>query len=302
MSFMRNPLHDPDTIARLRPYKDLFNRLRGFGPYRPEATPSEQIARMNGKGVFLISFGRSGTTVFRDFISSHPDAVSFGEVLNEEAFHSFFNAREMRGRGRPARMQGEFYRFMRRKLAGVAPRRGIFDMKIESLHLIEGNWRLPGQDFVLFDALCAAGAPVIMMERRDQVARHLSLEIAERRGRFHSFQGGAEIEPFTLDIAKMQAAIAVIDAQHRRLKQIFTGHSRFLHVVYEDMFDAPDENGARRFRADLAVRCGALMDADPAGFRAEPRLERVGGSGAMRYIANADEVEACRARLLAERS
>ena len=88
---MRKLLYHPAVINRLRPYKPLYNKYFGKGPRKElYVDPVEALSGLGNRGVFLFSFGRCGTTVFCDFLNTHDQVASLGEVLNEEAFHSYF--------------------------------------------------------------------------------------------------------------------------------------------------------------------------------------------------------------------
>ena len=296
---MSRLLHSPEIRRRLRPlrpaYDAVFRRTKDLSR---SPAPAERIAAMAGRGVFLFAFGRCGTTVFADYLASHPRVTSFGEVLNEDSYHSFFQAFS---RGalrwwafRPSLMQAEFYRFAGKLVARAGGDSCLFDLKIEALHLIEGNWRIPGPEFAIFEALQGSDAPVILLERRDLVARHVSGQIARRRGQYHSYHAGREIAPFAIDIDAMEAMNAAIRAQTAHIRARFADHPRFAALTYEDLFE-PDGAGGRRFAADLGPRMAALLGVEDR-FDPVPRLSKVTGADTAELITNAAAVEAARAR------
>lgn len=300
---MTGLLHDPAIRARLRGLRPLYNRVfRRRKDLTRLPAPAEAIAAMDGRGVFLFAFGRCGTTVFAEFLTSHPQVVTFGEVLNEDSYHSYFqdlSRRVLRWWSfRPGLMRAEFYPYLLRLVRGAPDTRCLFDLKLEGLHLIEGNWRLPDQNFEIFDALQDSTAPVILVERRDLVARHVSGQIAARRGAYHSYHGarGAEIAPFAIDLPRLEADIATIRAQTALIRARFAGHPRFAAVAYEEMFEpVPGGDGETRFSPALAARMAALLDVPVDGFDTTPRLQKVTGSDDHDLIVNRDAVEALRA-------
>ncbi|MGF1445232.1 MAG: hypothetical protein ACFBRM_03425 [Pikeienuella sp.] len=292
---MKRLLQNPSVAARLRRFKPLYYRLTGRHGVGPGPDAAEMLRRLDGRGLFLFSFGRSGTTVFRNFAATHPQIEDFGEVLNEEAFHGVF--RRLGGRAvRPSVFRARFYAHLARLVARNPGCICLFDMKFESLHLIEGNWRLPGPDFEILHAVRESGAPAILIERRDAVGRHVSLQLAIRRNRFHSFEIGTEEapDPFEIDIPALEREIRVIRAQHARVRQIFAGAPRFLDLAYEEMF-VRAEDGAQRFSPEIGPALSRLLDID-ARFDPAPRLERVGATGRGDPVRNRSEVEAVRAR------
>lgn len=287
-------LHDPATVDRLRRLRARagrwLGRRRAVSPHdRPEAI----LRELGGRAVFMLSFGRSGTTVFGDFLASHPDILKMGEVLNEQTFRSFFRSRRwFFGSGLPSRVALNFYLFLRDKVRRHRRARLLFDMKFEMLHLADGNYRDPGYDFGFFDAVLQSGCPVILVERRDHVARYLSLETAVQQERFHSYQSGRADRGVTIDVARMARVVAATEAQVARVLERFAAYPKFLHVAYEDMF-LHDRDGASRFDPALAERLAALLGVDNR-FDAAPRLERLSGSAAADPILNRAEVEAWR--------
>ena len=160
-------LHDPATIDRLRRLRARFGRLLGRRREVPPDERPEAILRELGQSaIFMLSFGRSGTTVFGDFLASHPDIVKMGEVLNEQTFRSFYRSRRwFFGSGLPSRVAHNFYLFLRDRARANPRARLLFDMKFEMLHLADGNYRDPGFDFSFFDAVLQSDCPVILVEQ-----------------------------------------------------------------------------------------------------------------------------------------
>lgn len=302
---MTSLLHIPAVRERLRALRPYYNKLfRRKQNYANRPTPEAYLRQMEGRGVVLLCYGRSGSTVFADFLGTHPQVLTFGEVLGEESYYSYF---QWLSRGvlwlwplRPTQMQQEFYRFCAQLVRRKPGMRCLFDLKIESLHLIEGNWRMPGPDFDLFHQLKKAQVPVVLLTRKDLVARYTSGQIAERRGAFHSYQGAAsqEVAPFEIDVAAVKSQIAQINATHAVIRDIFAGQENFVELCYEDLF-VPDENspagsGHTRFADGLSAQMATLMGIDDQ-FDPIPRLQKVsGGKPHSEQITNWPEVAALR--------
>jgi hypothetical protein len=299
MKSLMHRTHVRHKLRRFRPlWESLFLRRIDLSG---EPTPRERILRMNGRGVFLFSFGRCGTTVFADFLATHPQVTTFGEVLNEESYYSFFRpfSRGLlrRHRVRPSLVEADFYRFAERLVRKAPNHHCLLDMKIESLHLIEGNWRIPGQDFKIFDALLESGAPVILLERRDLVARHVSGQLAQRRRKYHSYHTGTVVEPFAIDVKKMEADNAIIRTQTELIRSRFVDHPRFETLVYEDLFEPNEAGTATRFASGLSERMADFLGLTDM-FDNTPQLQRISSKEDAALITNVDEVNAARIRLL----
>lgn len=301
-------LHNPAIRARLRRMRPLYNTLyRRKRDYSARPEPEEWLRQMDGRGVFLLCYGRSGSTVFADFLAAHPDIVTFGEVLGEETYYSYF---QWLSRGvlwfwplRPTMMEREFYRFCAQLVKRQAGRRCLFDIKIESLHLIEGNWRMPGPDFHLFHHLRTAGTPVILLTRRDLVARYVSGQVAEKRGAYHSYHAsaGQGIDAFEIDIGAIRSQVAQIDATHQKIREIFAGHENFVELAYEDLFVPEATSGETRFAQDISAQMARLFGVADH-FDTTPRLQKVSGMGYADLIKNWEAVEAYRAEIMSSKT
>lgn len=300
---MKRLLHHPRAIRHLRPLKPLYRRLAGRAA--PAALTTGEaaglLARLGGRAVFLFAFGRSGSTVLCDFLGSHRHVVSLGEPLNESAFHSLFRTlgRGPGGGASPSAIQAGFYRYVARLVDRNPGMRCVFDLKLESLHVIEGNWRDPGPRFQVFDALAGSGCPVILLERRDLALRHLSAQLAVRRRRFHSFEPDAgAVEPFEIDTAALVGQARAQREQIACVREAFAGAPGFLHLCYEDLFAA--DGGGTRIAPGVVQAVAELLDVDADGFDPVPSLARLGADDPGRHVRNRAEFEACRRGLLAE--
>jgi hypothetical protein len=228
--------------------------------------------------------------------------ITLGEVLNEESFYSFyqdFNNRSLWFWSlRPTHMAHAFYDYMARMVKKNPGMRCLFDLKVEGLHLIEGNWRLPGPEFRIFAEVLKTDAPIILVERRDLVDRYVSGQVAEARQAYHSYHGAQDktVQPFAIDIEAMEANNAQVRMTVAYMKQRFAGHPRFEVVTYEEMFETDAETGNSVFRGALAERMATLLDVPVEGFDRVPQLQKVSGSRTKSLILNMDEVEAARAR------
>lgn len=304
---MASLLHNPairERLRRLRPYYNaLFRRQRNYDRL---PGPVDHLRDMNGRGVFLLCYGRSGSTVFADFLGTHPNVMTFGEVLGEESYYSYF---QWLSRGvlwfwplRPTLMAREFYRFCAARVRLQKGMHCLFDIKIESLHLIEGNWRMPGPDFHLFHHLRAADVPVILLTRKDLVARFVSGQVAERRGAYHSYHGssGKDVDPFAIDLDTIKAQVDQIEATYATIRNVFDGHDRFVELSYEDMFVPDGDSGNTRFADGLSAQMATCLGVDDR-FDSVPRLQKVsGGQGYQDTITNWAEIDAYRQTLLSK--
>ena len=233
--------------------------------------------------VVVVSFGRSGTTVFSEFLRTHPAVETRGELLNEYAYHSFFRSREgLRARlspGMASSIQSGVFAHMRRITSAAAPGKVVFDLKFESLHLADGNWRLPGPRFSIIDRSIEAGASVVMVVRRSQVDRVASVNRASGSGRFHSFQsGGDEVRSVIIDESEFAYSLEEVYRTHEYVRRRYGSSPRFLEVEFESFFEPDGTDRAGWFTDDLARRLSSLLGVADS-FERRPRLERVSTTG-----------------------
>ncbi|MEO0771791.1 MAG: hypothetical protein AAFZ04_01285 [Pseudomonadota bacterium] len=295
---MTSLLHAPAIRASLRKLRPVYNAIfRRTRDYTSLPTPEDHLRSMQGRGVFLLCYGRSGSTVFADYLASHPDMITFGEVLGEESYYSYFQwlSRTVLWRWplRPTMMAQEFYRYCARLVAGKPGMHCLFDIKIESLHMIEGNWRMPGPDFALFEHLKAANVPVILLTRQDLVARYVSGQVAEKRGAYHSYHSTtSDPEPFEIDLSAVTAQLDQIEATYDKIRDVFGGTDAFLELSYENLFVTDPVTHETRFTEylpeQIAERLRITDQFDPT-----PRLQKLSDEGGYdRLITNWQAVEA----------
>lgn len=303
---MTSLLHKTAIRERLRKIRPLYNRIfRRKRDYTRLPSPVDHLRGMQGRGVFILCYGRSGSTVFADFLATHPNVVTFGEVLGEESFYSYFQwlSRSVLWRWplRPTLMAQEFYRYCARLVAGKPGMRGVFDLKIESLHLIEGNWRMPSPSFAIFEHLKAANVPVILLTRQDLVARYVSGQVAEKRGAYHSYHRAAdETDPFEIDLTAIRAQVDQIEATYAKIRAVFTGQDHFLEFSYEDLLTPNPVTGEAQFTDSLCQNICTLLDLDDQ-FDRVPRLQKLSKDGGYKsLITNWRAVEAYRDELYAK--
>ncbi len=303
---MTSFLHKTSIRERLRKIRPLYNMIfRRKRDYTRLPSPVDHLRSMQGRGVFLLCYGRSGSTVFTDFLATHPDVITFGEVLGEESYYSYFQwlSRSVLWRWplRPTLMAQEFYRYCARLVSGKPNKRCIFDLKIESLHLIEGNWRMPGPTFKIFDHLKATDVPVILLTRQDLVARYVSGQVAEKRGAYHSYhRATGNPDPFEIDLAAITAQVDQIEATYANIREVFKGHDRFLELNYENLLATSTATGSAQFSESLCKDVADLLDLDDQ-FDRVPRLQKLSrDAGYTSLVTNWRAVEAYRNELYAK--
>ena len=299
---MKKLIHSVEIRQKLRKWRPLYNKIfRRTKDLSRMPTPEAYINSMDRRGILMFSYGRCGTRVFADLMSTHPQILTLGEVLNEDSFYSFFqdfSSRTLRWWAlRPNMMERCFYEYMARMVRRNPGVNCLFDLKIEGLHLIEGNWRTPDYHFKIFDAALKTDAPVILVQRNDLVGRHLSGQIAAARQAYHSYHDVSKsVAPFKIDVERMERHNAVIRESIDYIKQRFANHPRFEVVTYEEMFEKDPQTGKNRFRRELAERMARLLDVPEEGFDLEPKLQKMVDGGEKTLVLNIDEVEDARAR------
>ncbi|MGD0191529.1 MAG: sulfotransferase [Rhizomicrobium sp.] len=246
---------------------------------------------------FLIGRPRSGTTVFRSMLESHPALLGMGEVFNEANPKSYFHFLQKRVTvtpeavfpGRSVTNFRDFVASCRRTLqqSVTGGRFVILDVKYDQSHLLCEPWW--GITFLprIFSLIRDEGWLVIDIHRNDHLAMYVSNLLAIESKVYHSTDPGAGSvtrKKLRLDAAAVARQLTITNQAYRRVSNHFARYAGYLCVTYEEMFDP----GAG-FRPELLERVSAFLGIDNA-FDQTPRLARLLGEDALSYVENADEV------------
>ncbi len=205
---------------------------------------------------FLLATQRSGTNFLRDLLGNHPRVAPLAEVFNTEEQAEQLLPLDLPCYWRYHRQQisadpetghpshnpdrvAEYFALVDHWSAG---RVALLDIKYNSLHHADPDWRYPSEPPRMLWIIRGLGAPLIWMRRRDRVAVVYSLIKTQHTGVYHRTRDQPEqrvtlrIEPaqFLHGLERMEKDDALVEGWLARTR-IPT-----LPVDYEDLFvDAP---------------------------------------------------------------
>lgn len=228
--------------------------------------------------IVVIGAVRSGTTVFRRFLSSHEKITDFGEIFNSSNVNNFFfflAAEIMKNRKAilPENTRDNFDAFfdvLRKKVDSP-----LVDIKYEHLNLFRDAWSGLFSTPTILDYLNAGKLPVIHVIRRRIFDSLVSDELAKSTKVYHkSAADSPNHEPgekIHISLKQMQSRIA-----HRRKTVDYVRKTLgcpVLEVYYEDFFQV-DADGSQSFSAELQNRISGFLEIEPK-FNSKPELEKV---------------------------
>jgi hypothetical protein len=248
---------------------------------------------------FLVGRPRSGTTVFRSMLESHPQVFGLGEIFNEDNPKSYFNFLRKRQAKNPnallpSKAVENFLAYVRwcRRLSldrRPASRLIVIDVKYDQAHLLCVPWW--GITFLprLFSLIREQEWRVIDIHRRDLVGMFVSNHVAIQTGVYHSTNpahGTQEPAKVHVDPDALMRHIASTANAYRRVSEHFYGFDRYLCVAYEEMFEGTDDGS---FRPALLDRLSGFLGIENA-FERSPKLSRVLAKDPLSYVANAAQI------------
>jgi LPS sulfotransferase NodH len=251
---------------------------------------------------FVIGLPRSGTTVFKQLLATHPRIVNFGEIFNEKngrSYWAYLTGRIPRDPDvlLPSRSVGTFLDYISHLRARCTKNHPgacimVLDVKYSQSHFVYDAWRddlsaLPK----IFFLIKQQGWKAIDIRRDDMLALVVSNLVAMETKVYHStgLPEGREHRPkVRLDVSAVQTAIETKQESYRRVHRHFRGYAGYLNILYEAMF--VDQAGTR-FTDALARQLSEFLGV-PDHFDRMPRLRKLLTGDTYSYIENAEEIRA----------
>ena len=168
-----------------------FLRLLGFGGTRAESTLKASKAEPDpARCIIFIGGVRTGTTVFREMLATHPAVVDRHEIFNITNKRGFYPFLRELVRTEPDAVFPEYAmeNFARFLGSGCEPDKiSVFDLKYEHLLHLPIAWQLPFTKPHILDFLASRGFKIIHL-RRNPLHSLISNLIAYRSKRYHNYQ------------------------------------------------------------------------------------------------------------------
>lgn len=240
---------------------------------------------------FFLGGVRSGTTVFRKMLASHPGLRDRGEIFNSgnpAGYFKFFAQRVVADAD--AAFPERSAQLFKAYLGHTAAKGGalaLLDVKYEHLSLLPEPWQLPFTQPALLRHIKRSGCKAIHL-RRQHFYSVVSNLVAVQTGRYHDRVEGGEALP-----QKKQVRIErdTLLAQMRRRKRVCDvvdtalDEQQRLSLDYESVFD---EDG--QFNAQMCERVAAFLGLEPR-FDRQPGLRKVISEPLSDVIENYDEIK-----------
>jgi len=255
-----------------------------------------------GKAVdfcFVIGRPRSGTTVFKDMLKTHPRIYSAGEIFNESNSQSYFHFLQQQFAGDPAAVLpsnsiSNFLRYLdwcrgraveRKKNSRII----VADVKYDQSHLIYDPWWRVGSLPKIFFLIRERGWKVIDIHRSDIVGLVVSNQVAIQTKIYHS----TALEPGARQSARvhinpnlLKRELATTASAYQAISRHFGNYKNYLMLTYEEMFDGT-AGGA--FAGGVLERLCAFLAVEDKFVR-QPKLEKLLADDIYAHIENAWEI------------
>jgi hypothetical protein len=245
---------------------------------------------------FVIGRPRSGTTVFKTMLQTHPEIWSFGEVLNESNPRSYFHfLKRLQVNDRdavlPSRSVGNFVAYLEwcRKISidrQPSNKLVVMDVKYDQAHLLCEPWWSINSLPRIFSLMRELGCKVIDVHRRDLVGLIISNRIAIQTKIYHSNKldpGEGQQARVRIDPERLVREVSATAKAYDKVSRHFRGYPEYMLVEYEEMFESEE------FSSSLILRVSKFLGVSNQ-FERKPQLSKLLVDDIFSYIENGDEV------------
>ena len=256
-----------------------------------------QTAARKPQLCFVIGRPRSGTTVFKDMLKTHPALFSLGEIFNETNERSYFHYLQTQltqdpRAALPSRAIANFAMYLDWcwDLAQARKPRArtlVLDIKYDQSHLLAEAWWSLGALPRIFFLIRERGWKVIDLHRKNVVSLIVSNQVAIKTKIYHSTNlapGENQSAKVHIDAARLLREVKVTEDSYRRVGEHFREYPKYLQLSYEEMFD---ETGA--FAPAVLDRVSRFLGVENR-FDAKPKLAKLLEGDIFSHIENAAEI------------
>jgi LPS sulfotransferase NodH len=244
--------------------------------------------------VLVLGTQRSGTTVFGEFLGTHPEFAYYGEVLNSDHVAAPANYWNYSAGQVAADIQSilperrldlfdRFAGFLGERSAGIP----VMDIKYERLFILEKSWKEKPFPDLLFH-LIARGYRIFHVMRENTLRQVLSLEAARLSGdwsRPASVAGGGG-SPLRLSVEPGRL-LSLLENEAARMESVrawLRGSSSVREVFYDAMFEGPHFSPALVGEVATFLRCAPT-------FQVVPRLSRQNPAPVSEFVENYAQIQ-----------
>ncbi len=244
-----------------------------------------------GRIVFFMGGVRSGTTVFRRMLASHPRVRDRGEIFNSNNPQGFFKYFREQVEANPDMIFPEHHgKIFLNYVASLVPKDkdgiALLDIKYEHLNHVSDAWQLPFTNPPMLRLIKRSRLKVVHL-RRQHFYSVLSNLVAVQTGRYHKPAGDASALPEKRPVTVERALVLSSMKKRKRaadvVDQAFEDTQR-LSLDYEGVFD---ENGD--FQPAVCERLAEFLGVDNR-FERQPALKKVIDEPLSSIITNYEEI------------
>lgn len=255
---------------------------------------------------FVIGRPRSGTTVLKRMLRTHPKIFSCDEIFHEKNPVSYWRFLQQKIATDPSALLPsassdnfiEYIEWCKGMAAKDKPSAEllIFDMKYDQSHLVYDAWQAVGTLPRIFRMMKERNWRVIDVHRRDLIGMVVSNEIAIQTGVYH-IAAEDDLAPTSrtkrtpqpkirLNPAALVREIELTIKAYRAVEDYFSDCSNYIQVNYEEMFDEA-EGGMFSWR--FVDNVSSFLGLNNA-FRRDPKLQKLFKGDPFARIENVEEI------------
>lgn len=250
---------------------------------------------MAQKKCFLLGRARSGTTVFRRMLNSHPAITAYTEILNSDAPHNYFQYLALRFKDDPALCAPQhsipLYLEFLEHLSEKRPDSEVvvFDVKYECMHVVYKAWHAAREIPIPLQLIREHQWHAINVTRRNHLRRYVSNARAMTTGIYHREKDAEEFntQKVRVEPADLLFKFRAFDEAYDKVAEYFADYENFMEVDYDDLFE--EHEGASRFSPSIVESVSNMLGVSNE-FDAAPRESKVTTSTMADIIDNYDEV------------
>lgn len=260
-----------------------------------DETPRAQAADRTGdfsRVVFFLGGVRSGTTVFRRMLASHPLMRDRGEIFNSHNQNGYFKfVREQIAQKPDLIFPENNAKLFLSYLPTLVPKDpnaiALVDIKYEHLTLVPDAWQMPFTNPPLLRLLKRTKAKVIHL-RRQHFYSVMSNLVAVQTGNYHQAAGANEVDKSARPVITAERS-QVLAAMKKRKRVADVVDASFddqhrLPMDYEGVFDA---DGA--FKPEVCEQVASFLGLENK-FDRQPALRKVIDEPLSSVISNYAEI------------